>query len=106
MQGPKAQVHAYGNVYRLYGDQWRGRKSVLHPEIDRNGEQLTDKSGNVEDAPSGQVIVCLRSASFDLCIRFLARFFDFFCFILPPPPPTPLLYTSVVVASRHPKSAV
>mmetsp|Transcript_22552 Transcript_22552/g.36116 ORF Transcript_22552/g.36116 Transcript_22552/m.36116 type:complete len:214 (+) Transcript_22552:25-666(+) len=52
--GQAAQVHAYGNVYRPYGDQWRGRKSVLHPEVDRNGEKLTDESGNVEDALSLQ----------------------------------------------------
>ena len=71
--GQAARVHAYGNVYRPYGDQWRGRKSVLHPEVDRNGEKLTDESGNVEDALSGQVMVCLRSASFDLCISFLAH---------------------------------
>ena len=71
--GQAAQVHAYGNVYRPYGDQWRGQKSVLYPEVDRNGKQLTGESGNKEDALSGQAMVCLRSASLDLCIRFLAH---------------------------------
>jgi len=90
MQGQAAQVHAYGNVYRPYGDQWRGRKSV-HPEVDRNGEQLTDKNGNVEDALSGQVMVCRRSASFFCAFVFLHvqenpvfYFVLSFCFNLPP----------------------
>ena len=48
------QTRAYGNVYRPYGDTWRHSKSVLHPEVDRNGQQITDESGNAEKSLSGQ----------------------------------------------------
>ena len=52
--GQAASVRAYGDVYRPYGDTWRGRKSVLHPEVDQNGQQLTDESGDAENALAGQ----------------------------------------------------
>ena len=52
--GQAAQVRAYGDVYRPYGDTWRGRKSVLHPDVDRNGQQLTDESGDAENSLAEQ----------------------------------------------------